>query len=48
MYSLPELDHWRGCVGVCDVGGIFSVEVDAVLCENMMNMTLFFECLMQF
>lgn len=32
VYSLPELNHRRRGVGVGDVGGVFSVIVDAVLC----------------
>lgn len=32
LYSLPELNHRRRGVGVSDVGGVFSVVVDAVLC----------------
>lgn len=34
MYSLPKLNDGRSCVGVCDVGGIFSIVVDTVLCRN--------------
>lgn len=37
MYSLPELNDWRGCVGVCNVGGIFSIVVDTVLCGYTMT-----------
>lgn len=37
MYSLPELNHWRRCVGVCNVGGIFSVVVNTVLCGYTMR-----------
>lgn len=33
VYSLPELNHRRRGVGVGDVGGVFSVVVDAVLCR---------------
>lgn len=32
VYSLPELNHRRRGVGVGDVGGVFSVVVDTVLC----------------
>lgn len=32
VYSLPELNNRRCGVGVGDVGGVFSVIVDAVLC----------------
>lgn len=34
MYSLPELNDWRGCIRVCDVGGIFSIVVNTILYRN--------------
>ena len=33
VYSLPELNHRRRGVGVGDVGGVFSIVVNTVLCE---------------
>lgn len=39
MYSLPELNHRRRGVGVGDVGGVFSVVVDAVLCGDAKGVT---------
>ena len=37
IYSLPELDHRRRCVGVCNVGGIFSIVVNTVLCGRTVS-----------
>lgn len=34
LYSLPKLNHRRRGVGVGDVGGVFSVVVNAVLCGD--------------
>lgn len=36
IYSLPEFNHWRSCIGVCNVGGIFSIVVNTVLCGDTM------------
>lgn len=37
MYLLPELNDWRGCIDVCNVGSIISKGVDTVLCEYTMS-----------
>lgn len=42
-YSLPELNDWRSCIGVCNVGGVFPVEVNTVLCEY--KMMCYFWCI---
>lgn len=34
LYSLPKLNHRRRGIGVGDVGGVFSVVVNAVLCGD--------------